>query len=53
VRGFDSEVIFIMNGSLYINNSDCLKDDIYETRFEATNIAVIKANEIYNILNKD
>ena len=48
VRGFESGVIFTMHGDLMANNSDCLKEDIYESRLEATNQAIIKANEIYN-----
>lgn len=48
VRGFESEVIFIWKGDLMRNNSDCLKNDIYETRSEAISKAIIKANEIYN-----
>lgn len=52
VRGFDSEVIFINNGDLITINSDVLKDDVYETREEATLKSLIKANEIYKLYFK-
>ena len=47
VRGYDSEIIFINNGDLITINSDVLKNDVYETREEATLKALIKANEIF------
>jgi len=49
VRGFESEVTYTRHGDLNMINSDCLKEDIYETRPEATNAAILKANEIYNL----
>lgn len=52
VRGFDSEIIFINNGDLITINSDVLKNDVYETREEATLKALIKANEIFRIYFK-
>ena len=52
VRGFDSEIIFINNGDLITINSDVLKNDVYETREEATIKALIKANEIFKIYFK-
>ena len=52
VRGYDSEIIFINNGDLITINSDVLKNDIYDTREEATLKALIKAKEIYNIYIK-
>jgi len=51
VRGFDSEVIFIMHGDFTVINSDCLKNDVYETRLEATDSVIKKANELYNMLH--
>ena len=48
VRGFDSDVTFTMHGELTNVNSDCLKNDIYETRNEATLKAIQKASEVYN-----
>lgn len=48
VRGFESEVCFIMNSEFMIVNSDCLKSDIYETRQQATEEAIKKACDIYN-----
>lgn len=51
VRGFDSEIIFIQHGDLKIINSDCLKNDIYETRQEAISLAIRKADELYNHLH--
>lgn len=48
VRGFDSDVTFIMHGELTNVNSDCLKKDIYETRNEAVLKAIQKASEVYN-----
>ena len=52
VRGYDSEIIFINNGDLITINSDVLKNDIYDTREEATLKALIKANEIFKIYFK-
>ena len=52
VRGYDSEIIFINNGDLITINSDVLKNDVYETRPEATLKALIKANEIFKIYFK-
>ena len=52
VRGYDSEIIFINNGDLITINSDVLKNDVYETREEATLKALIKANEIFKIYFK-
>ena len=52
VRGYDSEIIFINNGDLITINSDVLKNDIYDTREEATLKALIKAKEIYNVYFK-
>ncbi len=49
VRGFDSSVIFTLHVDLMTNNSDCLKDDIYDTRAEAVLKAIQKANEVYNV----
>lgn len=51
VRGFESEVIFIMHGYFTVINSDCLKSDVYETRVEATNSVIKKAIELYNTLH--
>jgi len=53
VRGFDSEVIFIMHNDFTIINSDCLKEDVYETRVDATNSVIKKAIELYNMLHFD
>ena len=50
VRGFDSEVTFILHGDLITINSDCLKNDIYETRNEAILKAIQKASESYNTI---
>lgn len=52
VRGYDSEIIFINNGDLITINSNVLKNDVYETREEATLKALIKANEIFKIYFK-
>lgn len=48
VRGFDSDVTFHLHGDLMTINSDCLKDDIYNTRDEAVLKAIQKASEVYN-----
>lgn len=48
VRGFDSDVTFHFHGDLVTINSDCLKDDIYNTRDEAVLKAIQKASECYN-----
>ena len=52
VRGYDSEIIFINNGDLITINSDVLKNDVYETRQEATLKALIKANDVFKIYFK-
>ena len=44
VRGFESYVSFLLHGDLLKLNSDCLKNDVYETRKES----IEKANEVYN-----
>ena len=48
VRGFDSDVTLHFQGDLITINSDCLKDDIYNTRDEAVLKAIQKASEVYN-----
>ena len=48
VRGFDSEVTLHFQGDLITINSDCLKNDIYNTRNEAVLKAIQKASELYN-----
>lgn len=48
VRGFESYVSFLLHGDLFKLNSDCLKNDVYETRKEAIEKAIEKANEVYN-----
>ena len=48
VRGFESDVTLHFQGDLITINSDCLKDDIYNTRDEAVLKAIQKASEVYN-----
>ena len=48
VRGFESYVSILLHGNLLKLNSDCLKNDVYETRKEAIEKAIEKANEVYN-----
>ena len=48
VKGFDSEVTLHFQGDLITINSDCLKNDIYNTRNEAVLKAIQKASELYN-----
>jgi len=46
-RGFTAIVYKEGWGFVY---ADVLRDDVYETRLEATNAAILKANELYNEL---
>ena len=48
VRGFESYVSFLLHGDLFKLNSDYLKNDVYETRKEAIEKAIEKANEVHN-----
>jgi len=52
IRGFESQIVFIWKGDLMRNNSDLFKDDVYETRLEANQKAILKADQVYNQINK-